>query len=774
MPSTRTIFILLLAGALGTFASGASAAPVAQTAPALQLLSAPPRQWARAEFRVDGVPLQGANAFDPDQIALDATITAPSGAALVAPLFWYVGYARSLETVAGQEQEELTPAQNDDAQNGEWRLRWTPRESGPHTVFIAVKRGQETQKLAPMRIVVGAKNAGARGFIAVEPTRKRFFQTEDGKPLPLLGMNLCWPGRRGTYDYDDWLGAMGKNKMNYARLWQGNAGFRAELYGPERTNYNQQTLWQLDYVLDLAARNGVNIMLAMGYHGEFQTTVDMWGNEGWWKTHAYQIAQGGPADKPNDFFTNAEAAKLYRKRLRYMVARYGADTNLLSWQFFNEINNYYGDASQTEQQVRDENLLYPPDVVSWHARMSDSLRALDPYHHLITTSLGSAGEEKELWQLPNMDYVNWHWYGNWGGPYDAVTQMTGAAGAQLSARYDKPVLISEFGTDGRGWNPATDAGRRGLRQAIWGGIFGGTAGTAMPWWWEDIARENLYPLWRSLRDFLPASYGSARWKTIEKVRPTLAPEPLGNAKTGAAPFSQRLALTTQWGKGEGAPFVLNRAGDGDQTQSGFVHGKSKPELREPFLIEANVGEGAQLVMHLNSVANDSVMVVRQNGAEIFRRALPNKDGGWERNNEYNEDIAVPLRAGRARIEISNAGEDWFFLDWVRVDGALTSEPTTTGEVPLEHTILSDGTTRLLWIVDSRYSWPRARTQEATPLENARLTLRNWPNGAWKIEWWQTRAGQPLETAHAQATDGTLELTVPTFSGDVAARLTPGK
>ncbi|RYX81336.1 hypothetical protein EON83_24410 [bacterium] len=745
----------------------------AETKSKLQLISESPRQWQRSEFRVEGIPLNGANAYDPEQIALDAIITPPSKTRLTIPLFWYVAYTHSLESNdKGEQWEKIAP--DPKKTTGEWRLRWTPREIGPHTLTISVKRGGVSQNLPPLTCAVAPKATSSRGFVSIEPINKRFFRTDDGRPLPLFGMNACWPGRRGTYDYDDWLPAMARNGINYTRLWQANSGFRAELYGNERQNYNQSTLWQLDRVFDSAAQNGINIMLCMGFHGEFQTDLDMWGSHGSWTTHAYQVNNGGPCEKPNDFFTDPTAAKLYQKRLRYLVARYGANPNLFSWQFFNEINNIYGDSKASQRENRDRNRLHPPDVVAWHERMGKYLRSLDSYHHLVTTSFGSAGEQQEMWKLPELDYTNWHWYGTWNGPYNAITQMTEGVGTQLNERYKKPVVIAEFGTDGRGWHPESDAERRGLRQAIWGGIFCGTAGTSMPWWWEDIHRENLYPLWKSLRDFLPADFGTAKWRPLEAFHPPIVPAQLGQITPNSTPFTEKIALTGNWGKGSGEPIILNSPGDSDLAQiSGYIHGRSKPELRTPFIIEANLGEGAKLVLHLNSVANDPTLVVAQNGKPIFERKLPNKDGIWERNNEYNEDITVPLQSGRSTIEILNGGEDWFFLDWVRVEGVLPSNnATTTSAIPLEHYLLSDGKNRLLWVVDNRYVWPRHRTQIAIPVEGAKIQLKNWPTGRWNIEWWQTSTGKSLAKTSATAKNNQLDLPIVPFNGDTAARLTP--
>jgi hypothetical protein len=170
--------------------------------------------------------------------------------------------------------------------------------------------------------------------------------------------------------------------------------------------------------------------------------------------------------------------------------------------------------------------------------------------------------------------------------------------------------------------------------------------------------------------------------------------------------------------------VLNRAGDGALSSlNGFVHGSSKPELRQPLRIEAHLQQGARLVMHLNSVSSDPILVVRQNGRELLRRALPNKDGGWERNNEYNEDIAVPLQSGRSVIEVENAGADWAFFDWARLEGVLPAQ-VATGAVPLEARALTNGRTTLLWALDPSAVWPRGTQAPPSVVSGARASLPN--------------------------------------------------
>jgi hypothetical protein len=148
------------------------------------------------------------------------------------------------------------------------------------------------------------------------------------------------------------------------------------------------------------------------------------------------------------------------------LGRYGAFSNLLGWQFFNEINNLYGEAGATREANRERNRLHPPDVVAWHDAQSKYLKGIDLFGHLITTSFGSAGEQKEMWKLPNLDYMQWHWYGNWGGGYSSVLSMTDGVAQSFRRDYNKPVYVGEFGTDGRSFAPEGDPGFRGLRAAF--------------------------------------------------------------------------------------------------------------------------------------------------------------------------------------------------------------------------------------------------------------------------------------------------------------------
>lgn len=729
----------------------------------LKPLGAEHRVWRLSEFTLENVPV-AANPFDPDSIAVDAVFTAPSGRSLKVPAFWFQDFSRSLDKSKDKGEEKL-------ARRGTsgWRVRWTPLEVGRHRVQIEVREtGKLTQAIQStlsvlerrmMKVHVNTtQSTFDRGFASVEPTQKRYFKTADGKPLPLLGSDVCWHHARGTYDYDDWFGGYSRGRMNYSRLWMWHQAFGIEFYPNERLNYNQERAWRLDYVLDLAAQRGIYIMLCLDYHGVFEVEKDIWGGNNFWTQHAYNKANGGPAANQNEWFTNEAAKVLYRKRLRYLVARYGAFTSLMSWQFFNEINNVY-------------RYLKPADVVAWHGEMGNWLKANDPYRHEVTTSFGSTGESKEMWSLPELTYANYHWYGNWGAPYTQPTQMATDVAMRYTRDFKKPVVIGEFGTSGLGAKKEEDPFRRGWQQALWAGIFTGTAGTAMPWWWEAAHEENLYPLWASIRAFLPQDFGSPAWKPARVSAPKASVE-LGAPIPNGAAFTETIGLDEKWGNKASGRFVLRRAGDGKVSGlNGYQHGSSKADIRQPWEIEAWLGQNAKLILHLNSASNEAKLRVLHNGREVLLRDYPNKDGLFERNNEYNEDIEIALPPGRAKIEVSNPGGDWLFFDWAKLINAVPTQPKTSDGVPLDVWALSGKQSTLVWALDPNFNYPQGNAAPAETIRGASLTLHDLPDGNYQARWWHTRDGKELGTTKATSKNGAMKLPVLDFQIDVAARVT---
>lgn len=704
-------------------------------------------KWRLVEFRVDGVP-PSTTPFDPDMIALDATLRLPDGTTKTIPGFFYRAYTRALNN----GKETLTPKGN-----GEWRVRFCPPAEGNYTVIATVTQNGTQKTMSPaLGFMVAESTLALSGYVTIA-ANKRYFATSTGTSLPLRGHDVCWYHDGGTYDYDTWLEHMRQGGENFTRIWMWPNAFGLEADAKTRLNYRQDTAWQLDYTLELAAQKGIYVQLCLDFHGMFAVQPDSWGGNNYWPKNPYNVVNGGPCVKPADFFTNAQARATYKKRLHYLIARYGYAPNLLGWEFFNEIDNVYS-------------LLNATDVANWHSEMGTWLKANDPYHHLITTSFTS--DHPEIWSLATMDYTATHPY----GVAQPVVNFSKTAQSYLS-RYGKPTMMGEFGTDWRGWNQTqNDPYLRGWRQGIWSGVLSGSVGTAMSWWWENIESEHLYPTYKALATFLNGkTLGTGDWQPVTFAFSDGTSDSLGDLIPGGQPFTATLTPNSAWGvtsTGMLALANLAAAAYAPARLNSFVHGSGHPELDHPYRIPVWIGDNGRLVLHLNSVSDGAIMQIVVDGKEVFRWAIPNKDGKWEVNEEYNQDVPVALPKGKHVVEVNNPGGDWYYLDWLRIENALPAAYAgATPATPLAIGLQGSAQT-LVYLINPAINWPaNAALATVTPMSNAKLTLKNWPAGTYKALWFNIVTGLNGGTARATVANGNLVFTVPSFTEDLAVSIT---
>jgi hypothetical protein len=702
-----------------------------------------------SDFRLAGVP-QASNPFDPEEIAVDATVTSPTGGVMVLPAFYFQDYSRQLVG----SNESLTALGSP-----EWRVRFTPQMAGDHQVSIQVRRpGQPVAGGGPVSFTVSTGELARVQFVGVSQNRRYFTKGAAGDPHILVGHCACWPGTRGTADYEDWFGAMAAAGENYTRLWMCPWAFGIENPGSPVTRFALDRAWQLDWVLREAELKGIHVLLCLEYHGMFETEPDYWGGNNYWTNNPYHTRLGGPCTNPNDFFSSASARQLYQKRLRYLVGRYGASPGLLAWQFFNEIDNV-------------DRLLTRADVADWHGVMGAWLKSQDPYHHLVTTSLTSGSDRPEIWTLPALDFAVYHSYGQ----PDPATGFSARSQA-MASQYDKPVLIGEFGMNWQGWVDSDDPFRRGFRQGVWGGLLGGSAGTAMSWWWEQIHAEDLYGIYRSAADFVSrSSLGRGNWRAAALAPADPTPVTVGDLRPGEPSFQATLTLDGQWGARPAGRFALptaDAAAESPGALAGFVHGTSHSELRTPFQVSLWLGTNATVVLHLNSVSEGAVMNVRVDGTSVWSRSIPNRDGGYQVNNEYNTNYTVPLSAGRHTVEIRNTGADWYYLDWVRFEEVLPAEYAGGWKPrPVAIGLQGEGET-LLYVAHPLLRYPARSTVAALePVIGATLSFTNEVEEAHAAVWFDaaTGANRGVTVSHA-GSGGLWDLPVPGLAEDLVARV----
>jgi hypothetical protein len=702
------------------------------------------------EFRVDGVPAAD-NRFDPDQIRLDATVTAPSGRRVTVPGFWYQDFTRALADGA----EVLTPAGAP-----EWRIRFTPTEPGDHALSLQIATGVAAGAPGITHFTVPAEAAaGQRGWVRVGPDG-RYFETSDGRPLRLIGANVCWADARGSYDYDRWFPAMRQAGENFARLWMSPWWAGIEHRAGTLNRYDLRAAWQLDYVFDSAERDGIYLLLCLDHHGMYQTANRNWGGtNNFWKGNPYSALAGGPCGEPNDFFTHPAARALYLKRLRYLVARYGSSPNLLAWQLFNEIDNVFGP-------------LKDADVIAWHRTMAQWLKANDPWHHLVTTSLTGGSERPEIWAVPELDFTSYHSYFE-AAPARRIPDLA----RSFVEKYRRPFILGEFGVNARGWNLAEDPYLRGFRQALWGGALGGSVGTAMPWWWQDMHADNVYPLYAAMTGILrTAGWNEGAWSPVDLDRPDPAPAGLGEVVPAGEAFAALLRLNGSWRTKVSGECTVADPLSADRSAEflcSYLQGDRHPELQHRIRLTAWFGAKARLVMHVNAVGADAELIVRVDGAEMLRTKLADRDGLAIPNHEIDQDFAVEIPAGKRTIELSNAGDDWIYFDFLRLEQVRTAESAGGWRSAPEAVGLHRGARAILYVCSPAVVFPAgAHRYNPEPVTGASVTLKDWPAGRFSARWLDPRTGAAVATTAGETRGGALILPLPPLADDLAGIVDP--
>ena len=480
-PAWRSITFLL---ATGGSPGGPVLGPVVvgpQTVACYDVHEAEARFWAPYE-----------SPYDDKQVRLWADVRTPSGRQFAADGFLTRDFVRSRVEAA----EHLAPTGI-----ARWHLRITPAEPGPHSYVVNVATPSGTAASKPHTFVAQASKLP--DFLKPPTRQTRYIEHADGRPWPLIGHNYCWPPRQApTYAAEAALARMARHGINATRLWLCSWGIQIE--GSRPDSYQLDQAWRLDHILTEARRLGIRVQLCLDNFNDLTAPENA-------PSNPYLMRNGGPCREPKQFFTSPEAKEQYRRRVRYLVARYAPYTSLLAWELFNEI------AYASDRPRHDA-------VVAWTTEAGTTLADLDPYGHPVTVGVGLSADWEALWRLPQLHVVQAHTYvhrpiGTTRPPQTDAAALVLKQVATL-APYAKPLVLAEFGFLGTAqFNPLNEADQTGihLHNAIWAAALGGCAGTPMSWWWDTyLAQRDLYYHYAALARFL---HGEAlpgpHWNAIQ-------------------------------------------------------------------------------------------------------------------------------------------------------------------------------------------------------------------------------------------------------------------
>ncbi len=685
------------------------------------------------------------NPFDATEIQLLGIFTAPSGGQVVVPGFWMQPFEE--RCVQPCEAEDLRPVGDP-----VWQVRFTPQEVGAWRYTLQLRVGTATQTLNEGSLDIAPGQHP--GFIR-RAANDAYFQHSGGRPYIPIGLNLkwAWEGNGGVQTYLTWLRDLAASGGNYARLFIDVPWFIALEPAVPVGDYRaaQQAAARLDMILDMAHELGIALQLVLLWHQALTiyngppvvipsdvARPDMNAD---WDNNPYNLIYGGPVGGPAFFFSNEQAATLFRQRLNYIVARWGYSPDIFAWELIDEI---------------DRTGEYDPQVAAvWLQQMSAYLKQIDVHGHLVTA--GSEAFDAAVATSPLLDFTTAQYYQRL--PIEPVGEQvteTVSRVRQTRAANPLPTLLTAFSLNP--WYEPVEEDPTGVhvQEALWSAFLSGAAGGAMSDWWDT------YILPRDIQHaFSPfaAFVSGVDWAALD-VRPAEAALVTDYTQYRPVRFDDFNRVFT-------APPVdvvpRNITADGvfpplDNMPS-YLYGQVyNNQLSQAQIYRVTLPVDSYLEIGIARVSTQAGarLVALADNQNVLDLTLP--------TGSRDTAIRVPLAAGTHELLLDNLGDDWLEINYIEFGQlqaparALTLRDTGVGVA-------------FAWIQHRDYTWEQVAAGVIPQPVAAAYLLDRMPPGRYRVEIWQPLTGAILgEVAVSVAEDTLLRVDLPPLENQLALRV----
>ena len=473
------------------------------------------------------------NPYDPAVIDAYAVFRGPNGQQIKVNAFYFEDYSFSDST--GYEVATATGT------NG-WRIRFTPNCVGTWTYRITAKEGTSNMTVTTTQRQFTCTNTNnATGFISKANNRYlKQVKVVNGQNIESLyfpvGLNIAWYTCNdygvftqpfGIYEYYDYIDDLEGNG-NFFRLFINRYPFLS-LYGREYTtgiNYfddtlNQKDAKELDFIINYAKEKGICVMPCLFGHKDFVSYAFYKDTPDEWEINPFNT-EIDAINKPCEFFTDETAIRISKNLIRYIVARWGYATNIMSWELWNEVNQLENDTAYFGDGNKCDTASFREAVIAWHDSMSQYIKSIDPFNHLVTTSTTThaginewnpeqnASFFRDINTLEMIDIAQDHSYKNANNLSDNFQNHHFTIMCSTHDLINKPSFIEEFGYEQFGKeqeliditlpNGSTVKRRYGgwqndpkgieLHNSLWSGSFSGAMGAPSIWWWSYVFNKS--------------------------------------------------------------------------------------------------------------------------------------------------------------------------------------------------------------------------------------------------------------------------------------------
>lgn len=656
------------------------------------------------------------NPYDYDEIAVTAVFTAPNGDQKEVDGFYIEDY--DLNTTTGS----LAPIGDG------FKVRFSPDQIGTWNYEVSKTDSTGTSLVLSSSFqCIDTNDENNHGF--VRKNSSNYLNFDDGNQYILIGENMAWQSGNTLTNYKGWLTRLSDFGGNFIRLWHAHWGLGIEwkdgwnnFEGLRR--YQQIKSRYQDWLYDYCAENGVYVMLCIQHHGQVSSNVNP--N---WNDSPYNMANGGTCQNTWDFFTDSTAIAHTKNRLRYIVARWGYSKNIMAWELFNEVE-WTDNFSSHKSEIQD-----------WHFEMTDYLKSIDPYGHLVTTSYAHDNEDPEVWSYPEIDITQTHFYNN----VPNIERVLAGGVRRYLDDFEKPTLTGEFGLGGSADLANNDPDGIHLHNSLWGALMAGGMGTGMTWWWDNYVHPlDLYFHFEGVAQFS---------RYVPFVEKNLSPSP---AYTSGATGDLSLTPSTGWGTVASDSILIDAFGQVNPTNATlgqYLYGSQwNTQYRSPPSFYVNYPDTGYFQVSTSSSSGQNPHI-----AIWVDTILVLVDSTATTDSTYQ--VGVP--AGEHIIKVDNTGTDWITIAGYKFSDLGSKVDTYVLTSP-------DKDYAAGWVLNNEYNHENVVDNgDPDPAIGAMISIPDFEQGSYFITWLDCLTGEILNAEPIIVTDSGLVILVPELYWDAA-------
>lgn len=413
------------------------------------------------------------NPYNPDLDGIDvqAIFTSPSGNKKVIYGFYH-------QKVQRNGTLYIYPSNS-----SSFNVRFSPDEVGKWRFYVTIKANGHSL-IQSSEYTFKCTNSQNKGRLMISPN-KRTLQFSNGESFYAIGENVYWAEEDYGRDADDYLKQhkiieeLSDQGGNFARI--GLTTFDLNLEWQKLGTYNQNISFEIDELIDKA--KALDIYYQFVIESLNGLSIHDW--------HGYPITEnpyfkflGLNTSNPIEMFSNSNTRKHYKRKLRYIVSRWGYSSNIGIWEIANELYN--------PQFAKPDEVFHK---TNWVHEMADYVKnVLGDTNRLMTVS----------WPFDVMptignsvfDIISIHYY-------QMIRKVAHDRYNFLNkywTLYKKPAHFGEMSLGG-GHSPE-DCSDLSFHNAIWSTSFMGGWGCGANWWWDNAIHSNgFYKNFKPLTSF---------------------------------------------------------------------------------------------------------------------------------------------------------------------------------------------------------------------------------------------------------------------------------